>query len=327
MKKYALCLGILLIFIFSVNIAYSAPVGKITFMGGSVTVLKAKKDVATTVKTGDPVDVGDLYRTKGDSGAEITFNNNNIIKIAENTRFEISEYIVTEKKTSNIFKLPEGKVEATTGAQFIKKVSAFAQGHKFEVHTPVAVAGIRGSTGNIAHTGGITGILLSSGTGYLAPPRYMSSQMRIVIFNTVSFAARNVPPTPPQPIQNAVAQIARIAVGQGNAVVQAAVRIASAQTAAQTQTNVAAVINGALQGGVPVTTTVTAAVTAAPTQATTVTRTAVTAAPTQAANITTAAVTAAPTQAANITTAAVTAAPTQAGNVTTAAVNAAPTQA
>jgi hypothetical protein len=226
--------------------AQAAPVGKVTLVVGSVTVLKARNKVATPVKKGDPVDLGDLYSTKGESGAEILFHNNNILRIADKTRIEIAEYTVTERRTSNIIKLPEGKVNITTGADFTRKVSLAPGDHKFEVHTPVAVAGIRGSSANIAHLyqqvrqvgqalqrgdlsaaeQGITGILVTAGQGYLINHQF-PNRIQNLLANTVSFTASNIPPTTLERVmQHAVTNAMRsVGVQQQAAVIEAAYRI------------------------------------------------------------------------------------------------------
>ncbi|MEM4188253.1 MAG: hypothetical protein QXN56_03735, partial [Candidatus Hadarchaeum sp.] len=51
-------------------------VGKVTKVIGRVDVLKVGQSSVMPVKEGDPVDVGDIFRTKTGSAAEITFNNN-----------------------------------------------------------------------------------------------------------------------------------------------------------------------------------------------------------------------------------------------------------
>ena len=91
MKKLLFFLA--LIFIFTVSLSFAAPIGKITQLTGRVDVLKTGKNMVAPVSLGAPVDIGDIYRAKTNSRAEITFINNNILKIAPATKVEIKEYM------------------------------------------------------------------------------------------------------------------------------------------------------------------------------------------------------------------------------------------
>ena len=72
MRRFFLFFAILLLF--TANIAFAAPVGKVTYVEGKVDVLKLGQTVAISVSKGDSVDVGDIYRAKSNSKAEIVFN-------------------------------------------------------------------------------------------------------------------------------------------------------------------------------------------------------------------------------------------------------------
>ncbi|MCX5812954.1 MAG: FecR domain-containing protein [Proteobacteria bacterium] len=157
-------------FLFFASLSHAILAGKISMLEGRVDVLKPGKNTTSPVKAGDSVDVGDIYRAKSDGKAEITFLNNNILKIASNTRAEIKEAMFEGNKSSNIVKLYRGRVQAITSEEFIKKTAAFAEGNKFEVHTPNAIAGVRGSNMIVSFLQGITGTLLLSGIGYQYNP-------------------------------------------------------------------------------------------------------------------------------------------------------------
>ena len=152
------------------SLAYSAPVGKITRLEGKVDVLKAGQRTVVNVSLGDNVDVGDIYRAKTNSRAEITFLNKNILRIHPATRVQISQYSDDGTQCNHIMKMDRGRVEAVSGKEFIKKVSSFAEGNKFEVHTPNAVAGIRGSGMTIGFAQTVTGLFFSTGRGYFYNP-------------------------------------------------------------------------------------------------------------------------------------------------------------
>ncbi len=153
-----------------VNAAYAAPVGKVTRVEGRVDVLKAGQTTVGIVSQGDNVDVGDIYRAKTGSRAEITFFNKNILRIAPATRVQISQYSDDGTRSNQVMKLDRGKVEAVSSQEFIKKVSSFAEGNKFEVHTPNAVAGIRGSGMIVGFAQMVTGLYFATGKGYFYNP-------------------------------------------------------------------------------------------------------------------------------------------------------------
>ena len=184
----------------------AAPVGKITKLEGRVDVLKAGQRSVTPVSLGGNVDVGDIYRTKTDGRAEITFFNKNILRIAPATRVQVSRYSDDGTRSNQIMKLERGRVQAISGEEFIKKVSTFAEGNKFEVHTPNAVAGIRGSGMTTGFTQMITGLFFHTGRGYfynpLAPGRVVN-----VSGGFMSFIV-GIGGTPSYPVRGNVAYVA-----------------------------------------------------------------------------------------------------------------------
>ncbi len=196
-KNLLLLVSAVLLLLFTASLALAAPIGKVTQVAGKVDVLKPGKNLATSVKLGDPVDVGDIYRAKTKSNAEITFNNQNILKIAPATRVEIKEYMVDEQKSSQVMKLHRGRVQAISGQDFIKKVAAFAEGNRFEVHTPNAVAGIRGSNMLVGFTQGTTVVIFIVGQGYLYNPQ-MPQLVIPVVAGLMSFVVgeQNAPSVP-----------------------------------------------------------------------------------------------------------------------------------
>jgi hypothetical protein len=194
MKRLIIIFGILLLFV--ANIAFAAPVGKVTYVEGRVDVLKPGKTVATTVSKGDPVDVGDIYRAKSNSKAEIIFDNKNTLRIVQNTRVEIKEYTIDPEQNIGVFKLYRGKVMAIAPEEFVKKVAAFAEKNRLEIHTPNAVAGVRGTIFFVSYEGGITWVLCIEGKVYvfnLAHPGIIT----VIPVNFISNVTGDNPPTTP----------------------------------------------------------------------------------------------------------------------------------
>ncbi|MCS7281632.1 MAG: FecR family protein, partial [Desulfobacterota bacterium] len=195
-SKYVLALIYTLSLIFAGISVGSASVGKVTVVEGSVDVLKAKKAEVTPVKVGDPVDIGDIYRTKTGSYAEIKFYNDSILRIGARTRVEIKEYMVEKERTSQVMKLHRGRIQAIATEEIVKKAAALVEGHKFEVHTPTAVAGIRGSNMLVGFSQGTTVVVFIKGRGYVFNP----AQPHIILpisQGQVSFIKGDLPPSPP----------------------------------------------------------------------------------------------------------------------------------
>lgn len=194
MRRFFLFLAISLLF--TANIAFAAPVGKVTYVEGKVDVLKPGQTVATPVSKGDSVDVGDIYRAKSNSKTEIVFINKNVLRIVQNTRTEIKEYSVEGDRSTGIIRLYRGKVQVTGAPEFVKKVAAFAEGNKLEVHTPNAVAGVRGTSFGVSYEGGITWIFCLEGKVYAfnwANP----SVIILIPANFISNVSGENPPTQP----------------------------------------------------------------------------------------------------------------------------------
>jgi hypothetical protein len=136
---------ILLFLIFFPSLALAqTSVGKFTFVQGRVDVLRPPASRAMPVKMGDAVFVGDIIRAKSKSRAEITFTDGNIVRVAPNTRVEISEYMFEETKGKGILKLSRGKVQAIIQEKIAKRIATFGEANRFEIHTPTAIAGARG---------------------------------------------------------------------------------------------------------------------------------------------------------------------------------------
>ncbi|MEN6621217.1 MAG: FecR family protein [Smithella sp.] len=138
--------------------ALAAPVGKITNLTGIVDVTVAGQ-AARIVSAGQPVNIGDFIRTKSKSKVEITFNEGNIMRLAENTRVGITEYMSGAKRNSSIFNLFRGKTQ-----NIVKFIGS--AGGRYEVHTPTAVCGVRGTHFFNFYLAGVSGSIFQEGTGY-----------------------------------------------------------------------------------------------------------------------------------------------------------------
>jgi len=141
MKRYALfMIAACLLAIFPIG-ALAASVGKFTHVEGQVDVLSPGQ-AARAAKLGDEVSVGETLRTKSQSKAEVTFDDGNILRLAEKTAMEIKEYMVSQDSSSGILSLSRGKIQNIIKAA-AGRIFGLDKKNRFEVHTPTAVVGVR----------------------------------------------------------------------------------------------------------------------------------------------------------------------------------------
>lgn len=147
------CLALLLL-----PLAAFAAIGSLVSVSGQVSILRGGQLPAVTAKVGTEVNVGDFVRTKSASGCEIRFSDGNLIKVGARSRIDISEYAV-DRDTRTIG-LKRGKVEAVVVPPPQRDTKV--QPKRFEIHSPNAVAGVRGTDLVVFYEGGTTGILVIS---------------------------------------------------------------------------------------------------------------------------------------------------------------------
>jgi len=155
MKRFTTILAILVILLALPLVLLAAPVGKITHIEGNVDITVGEK--ARTANLGEAVNSGEIMRAKSKSRAEITFVDGNILRLAENTRVRITDYQVGEGKTSTL-DLFRGKTQSI--------VSGLAKNARYEIHTPTAVAGVRGTNFIAFFQNGVSGFVPKEGTIY-----------------------------------------------------------------------------------------------------------------------------------------------------------------
>ncbi len=151
-------------FIF-ISWSYGIPVGKFTYVEGKVDLI-SPGEKAIPVKIGMPISMKDIVRTKSKSKAEITFNDGNILRLAQNTQVEVTQYIVKAEKSFRILSLSQGSIQNIVKKILGSKIGRFGKAYKYEVHTPVAVVGVKGTVFFVFHTKRGSGALFKEGTGY-----------------------------------------------------------------------------------------------------------------------------------------------------------------
>lgn len=139
------------------------PAGKFTHIEGKVDVLRGGSMPAITVKVPDNVFPRDIIRTKSNSKAELILRDNTVLRIGQRSRIDISEYLSDEKNYKTSIKLKRGQVKAVVDKNISKKISLSPDANRFEIQTPNAVAGVRGTEFFVAYEQNTTTVLLKEG--------------------------------------------------------------------------------------------------------------------------------------------------------------------
>ncbi|MEN2994554.1 MAG: FecR family protein [Thermodesulfovibrio sp.] len=192
-----LALITLIITLFYLNLASAEEVGKVTSLQGFVDILREGKPPAITVKINDPVYLNDIIRTKSDSKAEITFKDGTVVKVAPRSRIDISEYFLDAKTFRVTINLPRGKVGANLSKESIEKIRASPKANKFEIKTPIVVAGVRGTNYIVSHYMTYSTVTVITGRVYCYNPQF-SDRVVDVLGGQSTVIREGAPPSPPR---------------------------------------------------------------------------------------------------------------------------------
>lgn len=177
------------------------PIGKFSQMEGVVDVLRGGAMPAIPVKVGDPVFERDVIRTKSNSRAEIIFIDSNTIKISQRSRIDINEYLAGEDKSNEILKLQRGRVEAIVPEKNAKRISVSPAAHRFEIHTPCAVTGVRSTIYSIVQSDNCATIFGREGIVYVFHPKFPDKIVEVHA-GQMTRACEDSPPFQPKDITN-----------------------------------------------------------------------------------------------------------------------------
>ena len=137
MKKYitstVMLVFLCLVVFLSKAYAQQAQQAEVTHYSGTVEVLFKEADDFTGVQEGVMLEAGDTIKTGDSSSAELSFNddNSNLVRLEEDTEVSLSLSV-------------DEKLEMTTGEVF-STISNLPSGSAFEIRTPTAVSGARGT--------------------------------------------------------------------------------------------------------------------------------------------------------------------------------------
>jgi len=154
-------LALLILFPLAVQ---AAPVGEFTMVQGTVDITSPGQ-AAMPANVGDLINQDDIIRTGSGSRADIRFVDGNILRLADDTRIEVSEYVSEVEKTSAVLNLFRGKAQSLVST--LEKTFGQKKDNRYEVRTPTAVIGVRGTNFFVWFREGISGAAFQKGSGYV----------------------------------------------------------------------------------------------------------------------------------------------------------------
>ncbi len=130
-------------------------IGFYTAVLGHASVTHPGENQILPVKLHDEVLFKDVIQTQGESRTKALFQDDSMLTVGENSRVEIDEYIYNPEKNVRqaVVKLMQGQVRALVNKVFK------ANGSRFEIHTPSAVAAARGTYFTVWVENGQSGII------------------------------------------------------------------------------------------------------------------------------------------------------------------------
>ncbi len=112
------------------------PIGIVTAVNGQVTVVST--GVSESVTQGARVFLGDRFETGEGSGVKILFNDDTLISLGANTKYEITQFVYNPTMRKSLSNILTGKIKAI--------IQKFGGESNVEFATPNGVAGVKGTT-------------------------------------------------------------------------------------------------------------------------------------------------------------------------------------
>ncbi|MBI4949332.1 MAG: FecR domain-containing protein [Deltaproteobacteria bacterium] len=177
-----------------------ADVGYISKLDGKADLTRAGSAQAVTARQGDKVSVGDVVRTKPGSKAELTFNDKTVVRLAPESRVKIDEYLFNPdggRKKASLY-LFRGKVRGVVSTFKKKVIPVSISESTFNIQTPTAIAGVRGTDLFVFYLRGTTGVVFNDGLGFVYNPRLPGQVVDIRAGQSTFILHPEAPPLPPK---------------------------------------------------------------------------------------------------------------------------------
>lgn len=133
--------NLICLLIFLSPLAFAENYGVFMIVKGDVKITSAKDRTQTPAKIGMKVFPGDSIISAADSRAKIVMSDRNVINVNPDTKFVIEKYVndSTSGKKDVKINLLQGKIRTNVEEKYD------GEKNKFEIKTPTAVAGVRGT--------------------------------------------------------------------------------------------------------------------------------------------------------------------------------------
>jgi len=150
--------------------------GRVTEVQGTVQALH-NDGQADLLKLNAKVYVGDRIQTGPSGRVTMLFLDDSVLTLAPKTKIEINSLVYKPKENlrNSVFSLVEGKLKAVVGGWF----SETGQETQWQLRTPTAVAGVRG-TSLVAEVGGNGGSTFAGLSGVIGVTALVDAQGHIV---------------------------------------------------------------------------------------------------------------------------------------------------
>jgi hypothetical protein len=132
-------LVLLVLGLFAVSLQAAVPVAQVAAVSGGVTVVRSDSGTAEALIAKDKIYLNDLIKTDDQGRVKLLLGDDSLLKVSPASELRVSEMVVGPSDESRTtLNLLKGKLRSLVG----KKLGANS---RFEVHTSVAVAGVRGT--------------------------------------------------------------------------------------------------------------------------------------------------------------------------------------
>jgi hypothetical protein len=151
-------------------------IGTVLAVEGVAEVRAAQATEWERLRFRDGIFLHDTIRTAADSTMKVLLRDDSIMTLAEQSEMQFTDFLLTEQQRRSIVNLFVGKVRILT-------TRLFGGGSLTEIHTPNAVAGVRGSDEHVQYVALLrqTTVLCDSGDCYMSDPTQPSQILSVPV--------------------------------------------------------------------------------------------------------------------------------------------------